>query len=138
MELRTSDLASAAGISQSYASEIANGKRQPSRPLAIHIFRKTGWKHALIADLSVEQIDVLETVEPWVPREAAQPEPEQRTHDATSAIDDDPPEAPGIEVHAAALDDPARVCDLCDEPVGDPGKRVCGVVDCPHRVKAAA
>lgn len=67
---RTSELADRSGISQSYASEIVNGKRQPSRPLAIHIFRTTGWKHPLIADLTAEQIDVLESVEPWSPARA--------------------------------------------------------------------
>lgn len=73
---RTSDLALAAGISQSYASEIANGKRQPSRPLAIHIFRQTGWKHPLLADLTEEQIDTLEAVEPWVPASERPPREE--------------------------------------------------------------
>lgn len=58
-------LASATGISIPYASQILSGKRPPSRPLAIHIFRQTGWKHPLIADLTPEQIDTLETVEPW-------------------------------------------------------------------------
>jgi len=60
-------LREATGISQSYASMIANGVRAPARPLAIHIFRRTGWKHPVIADLTDEQIDVLETIEPWVP-----------------------------------------------------------------------
>lgn len=61
---KTIELASAAGISKSYASEILNG-RQPNRPLAIHIFRKTGWRHPLIAGLTDEQIAVFEQVEPW-------------------------------------------------------------------------
>ncbi|AIT81244.1 hypothetical protein JI59_16390 [Novosphingobium pentaromativorans US6-1] len=65
------ELREATGISQSYASMIANGVRDPSRPLAIHIFRKTGWKHPLIADLCADQIDVLEKVDPWHPRDAA-------------------------------------------------------------------
>lgn len=69
--IRTSELASKASISASYASEIINGKRTPARPLAIHIFRKTGWKHDLIADLTDAQIDVLEQVEPWTPRQDA-------------------------------------------------------------------
>ena len=67
----TAELAKLAGISLSYASEIVNRKRQPSRPLAIHIFRKTGWRHDLLADLTDEQIAVLETVEPWTPRQDA-------------------------------------------------------------------
>lgn len=61
----TADLAEKAGISLSYASEIVNGKRRPSRPLAIHIFRRTGWRHSTIADLTPDQIDTLETVDPW-------------------------------------------------------------------------
>lgn len=66
---KTADLASEAGISLSYASEIVNAKRAPSRPLAIHIFRKTGWKHETIAGLSDLQIDMLESLEPWTPTE---------------------------------------------------------------------
>ena len=62
---RYSDLAKAAGISRSYANEIVSGARQPSRALAIHIMRKTGWRHSLIADLSDEQIAMLEQIEPW-------------------------------------------------------------------------
>jgi transcriptional regulator with XRE-family HTH domain len=62
---RTSELASAAGISMSYASEIVNDQRQPSRPLAIHILRSTGWKHRSIEGLSDEQIAMLEEIEPW-------------------------------------------------------------------------
>lgn len=59
-------LAEGTGISISYASQIINGKRAPARPLAIHIFRKTGWRHGLIANLTDEQIATLEQVEPWV------------------------------------------------------------------------
>ena len=61
-------LAASAGISVPYASQIIGGSRQPARPLAIHIFRKTGWRHSSIADLTADQIDTLETVEPWAPR----------------------------------------------------------------------
>lgn len=68
----TMELSNAAGISKSYASEILNDKRPPSRSLAIHIFRRTGWKHSLIRDLTDEQIDVLEQVDPWAsPAKAA-------------------------------------------------------------------
>lgn len=66
-----SDIVAQAGISKSYASEIRSGVRKPSRPLAIHIFRKTGWRHSLIADLSDEQIAVLEQIEPWKAQGAA-------------------------------------------------------------------
>lgn len=61
----TAALVSAVGISKSYASEIANGKRDPSRGLAIFIFRQTGWKHPILAELSDEQIAMLEQIEPW-------------------------------------------------------------------------
>lgn len=49
-----------AGISESYASLIANGRRAPSQPLAIEIFRKTGMKLGPIASASDDDIDVLE------------------------------------------------------------------------------
>lgn len=62
---RTTHLAVAAGISKSHASDILNNKRKPSRALAIHIYRKTGWRHSLIVGLTDAQIDLLETVEPW-------------------------------------------------------------------------
>jgi transcriptional regulator with XRE-family HTH domain len=67
----TPELAAAAGISKSYASEIVNGKRDPSRALAIHILRKTGWRHKLLDGLTADQIDLLETVDPWSPSQAA-------------------------------------------------------------------
>ena len=63
-----SELRAAAGISQSYASMILSGQRAPGRPLAIHIFRKTGWRHDLLAGLSDEQIGVIEQIEPWTPK----------------------------------------------------------------------
>jgi transcriptional regulator with XRE-family HTH domain len=64
----TMELAEKAGISKSYASEIVNGKRPPSRSLAIHIFRATEWRHDSIADLTENQMAVLEAVDPWSPR----------------------------------------------------------------------
>ena len=67
----TSDLAAKASISKSYASEILSGDRKPSRPLAIHIFRTTGWRHDLIGGLSDEDMETLERIEPFQPREAA-------------------------------------------------------------------
>lgn len=54
-----------AGISPSYASEIINGRRAPSRSLAIHIFRRTGWKHPVIEALSPREIKLFERVEPY-------------------------------------------------------------------------
>lgn len=65
----TGQLADSAGISKSYASEIVNGLRRPSRPLAIHILRRTGWRHPSITALNDEQIATLEKIEPWTPRE---------------------------------------------------------------------
>lgn len=62
-----SELREATGISQSYASMILSDQRKPSRPLAIHIFRTTGWRHSVIADLTDAQIETLEAVEPWKP-----------------------------------------------------------------------
>ncbi|TKD50197.1 hypothetical protein [Sphingomonas baiyangensis] len=66
-----SELASAAGISVPYASQLLspNPERQrtPSRPLAIHIFRATGWRHPSIASLTDEQIAMLEQIEPYEP-----------------------------------------------------------------------
>jgi hypothetical protein len=61
----TAELARLADISLSYASEIVNRKRAPSRRLAIHILRKTEWRHPVLADLSDEQIATLEQIEPW-------------------------------------------------------------------------
>ena len=59
-------LSEQAGISKSYACEIL-GERTPSRPLAIHIFRKTGWRHSIIAELSDDDMATLERIEPWTP-----------------------------------------------------------------------
>lgn len=67
----TMELAAAADISKSYASEILNDKRTPARSLAIHIFRRTGWRHPSIADLTDDQMLMLEQIEPWTPRAAA-------------------------------------------------------------------
>jgi len=64
----TMELAGKAGIAKSYASEIINGKRSPSRPLAIHIMRAIGWRHPSISDLTDEQIATLEAIEPYQPR----------------------------------------------------------------------
>lgn len=64
----TRELSEKAGISLGYASDILSGKRPNlGRPLAIHIFRKTGWRHQSITDLSEDQITMLEEIEPWTP-----------------------------------------------------------------------
>jgi transcriptional regulator with XRE-family HTH domain len=57
------DFAARTGISESYAHEILNGKRTPSRRLAISIYRKTGRKLGPIDALSDDDIDVLERIE---------------------------------------------------------------------------
>lgn len=62
------ELRGAADISQSYASMILNGERQPSRPLAIVFFRKLGWRHPVIDGLGEAEIALLESIEPWTPR----------------------------------------------------------------------
>lgn len=66
------ELSKAAGISVPYASQILSGDpasaRTPSRALAIHIWRKTDWRHDSIADLTDEQIAMLEELEPWKPQ----------------------------------------------------------------------
>lgn len=62
---RVTDLAKAAGISKTYASDILAGKQPPSRPLAIHILKSTGWRHERIANLSDADIDALERIDPW-------------------------------------------------------------------------
>ncbi len=64
---RVTDLAAAVGISKTYASDILAGKQAPSRPLAIRMLRKTGWRAAVLDGLTDPQIDLLETVEPWTP-----------------------------------------------------------------------
>jgi hypothetical protein len=71
------DLVKASGISLSYATMILsddigdkNKSRVPPRSLAILIYRKTGWPHPTIADLTEEQMKVLEQVDPWSPKTA--------------------------------------------------------------------
>jgi hypothetical protein len=61
-------LVEAAGISPSYASMILSDgehKRIPPRSLAILIYRETGWRHDCIAELTDEQMKLLEEIEPW-------------------------------------------------------------------------
>ncbi len=68
----TSELAKAASITKGYASDILNGKRPTlGRPIAIYIYRKTGWRHEAIADLSEDQMAMLEEIEQWSPRQEA-------------------------------------------------------------------
>lgn len=59
------DLVAKTGISKGYASDILSGRQKPSRRAAIHIYRCTGWRHELIAELTEEQMTALETVDPY-------------------------------------------------------------------------
>jgi hypothetical protein len=71
------ELVDVSGISPSYASMILSESddpaksRTPQRSLAILIYRRTGWKHPSIADLTEQQMKVFEEVDPWTPRQAA-------------------------------------------------------------------
>jgi hypothetical protein len=71
------ELSEAVGISPSYASMILSESddpgtsRTPPKSLAILIYRKLGWKHPVISDLTEEQMTVMEEVDPWVPKRAA-------------------------------------------------------------------
>jgi len=58
------------GISQTMASFILRGERNPSRPLAIRILRATGWRHDVLTGLSDADISTLERIEPWTPSRA--------------------------------------------------------------------
>lgn len=69
----TKSFAKEADISIGYASDMLNGKRPMPRALAIHMYRRTGWKHSSITDLTDRQIKVLETVDPWVAPSARTP-----------------------------------------------------------------
>lgn len=61
--LTPTDLASRAGISLPYASQILGEKRTPSRALAIRIYRTVGVKFAPIAHLSDVDIDALSRID---------------------------------------------------------------------------
>ena len=59
------------GISQGYASLLLSTKRDPAKGLAVRMFREFGWRHPVIANLTDEQIDLLEQMEPWRPQRSA-------------------------------------------------------------------
>jgi hypothetical protein len=71
------ELSEAVGISPSYASMILSesddpsSSRTPPKPLAILIYRRTGWKHSAIFDLTEQQMAVIEEVDPWTPKRQA-------------------------------------------------------------------
>lgn len=52
-------LASAAGISVPYASQLLSGSRTPSRKLAITIWRRAGVKLGPLADATPEELEIL-------------------------------------------------------------------------------
>lgn len=52
-----------APIGKGWAAGILSGKVTPSRALAVHVYRQTGWKPAVLAHLSDEQIDAVEKAE---------------------------------------------------------------------------
>ena len=58
-----SHLRDAVCISMSYASMILSEARKPPRPLAIEIYRKTGWKPSVLEGYSEDDIDQLERLE---------------------------------------------------------------------------
>lgn len=60
----------ALGISKAHASQIVNGKHKPSLPLAVAIWRATGWKCPRIAHATDAQLEVVEQIEPWSPSQA--------------------------------------------------------------------
>jgi hypothetical protein len=71
------ELVEAGGISLSYANKIlldGEHRRTPPRSLAILIFRKTGWRHSSITELTEDQMQVFEQVDPWTPPKERQDE----------------------------------------------------------------
>ena len=60
---RVKTLVDKLGISKGHASNVLSGVDDPSRPLAIRIFRATGWKHPTIAMLTAKQIKTLEEID---------------------------------------------------------------------------
>lgn len=72
---------------------ILTGARVPPVPLAIHIYRRAGWRHDLIAALSDEQIEALEAVKAWVPRGVAKADVSQVLHAAAHTAAQQAPSA---------------------------------------------
>jgi hypothetical protein len=59
-------LRDAAPVSKAWASLILSEDENaapPSRALAVHIYRQTGWKPLVLAELSEEEIDAVEKAE---------------------------------------------------------------------------
>lgn len=61
----TRQIAEASGLSQSYASMIANDQRRPPLGLAIHLYRTIGWRHERLRDLTDAELDIVARVAPW-------------------------------------------------------------------------
>lgn len=60
----------ALGVAPSTASMMVTGSRRVSIPLAIALYRATGWKHDVILLVTEDEMAVFEKHEPWVaPRE---------------------------------------------------------------------
>jgi predicted transcriptional regulator len=57
------ELAAAANISPSYAWQIVHGTRDPSRKMAIHIWKTTGRKFPPISHLSDDDVEYLARIE---------------------------------------------------------------------------
>lgn len=51
------------GVANGYSYDIANGKRRPSADLALRIFKGTGLKFGPVANLSDEEIALLEKMQ---------------------------------------------------------------------------
>lgn len=61
--LTPTSLSNAAGISVPYASQILKGKRQPSREIALAIYKATGRKFGHLASLSDRDVKALARLE---------------------------------------------------------------------------
>jgi plasmid maintenance system antidote protein VapI len=63
VRMSPTELSAAAGISVPFASQILSGKRKPSRPMAVQIFRRTGQKFGPLSNLTDREIDQLERLD---------------------------------------------------------------------------
>lgn len=57
------ELRSVAPLSKGWAAGILSGSVVPSRAMAVHIYRQTGWKPKVLEHLSDAQIDAVEQAE---------------------------------------------------------------------------
>ncbi|RKF23356.1 hypothetical protein D6851_02475 [Altericroceibacterium spongiae] len=123
-KLTSREIRKATGISQSYASMIANGRRTPPRALAIYLLRQTGWRHPSIADLTDKQIDVLESVEPW---QLSKPD-----DDDVAAARSKPDWALSDAEIEALPENRTVLCAVCETRLDSAAAQACTFVDCPH------